>query len=213
MLEWLNKNDAAVVAVATVTLVLITGWYAWLTGRISKSNARVVELMGAQVDDARAATNLMRDQLEAAQLASEAQIVHTFLERYFRQEMSDSLRTLRMWFENHPSNAVEQWHAECEKKHAGAIEVEVARRVVKAYFTMAALMRQNAMIRPNAFRSIAHVAGINVFYDLAVPLERKINPDGRMPAVALLEAEIGRYGDAENVRAIPPRGRDVVAAS
>ena len=38
IINWLNVNDGAIIAIATVVLVIVTIRYTWLTGRLLKAN-------------------------------------------------------------------------------------------------------------------------------------------------------------------------------
>ena len=48
MINWLNTNSGAIQAISTLALVAITGWYAFLTFRLSKAARDQVELLARQ---------------------------------------------------------------------------------------------------------------------------------------------------------------------
>jgi hypothetical protein len=67
IIQFLNANSGAIQAIATAVLVLITGWYTFLTWRVASAANK-------QADAARAQTGLLAEQLAHQQRALQEQI-------------------------------------------------------------------------------------------------------------------------------------------
>ena len=44
IINWLNTNDGSIIGIATVVLVIVTGYYAYLTRRLLKTNDTTVTI-------------------------------------------------------------------------------------------------------------------------------------------------------------------------
>ena len=112
---------------------------------------------------------------------------------YFDSKMVDDLRTLRAWRDKNPENFATEWLRQLGNNSTEAAAVEAARRRVKGYFVKAARLYSNSLISKDALRAVAFVNGLNIFYDVVVPLGLELNADASRRTDELLSRELGRY--------------------
>lgn len=134
-----------------------------------------------------------RNAAKASRAAVEAQAVYSAMSDYFQPEMAEALRTLRAWAEKHGNNFATIWLQEFKARNHEALEVDRARRQLKGYFVKAARLRSGGLIEDNAFRAVAYVHGLNLYYDVVVPLDLALNPTVLRDTEQLLQNTLGRY--------------------
>ena len=137
---------------------------------------------------------------------AEAALMKAFFDDYFDQTMSDALRLLVQWKEQHDNAFASKWVQLFLSNDSEAEHVDRARRKVKGYFEKALHVFSAGVVRPNVFRQIISVAALNVYYDILDPLELALNPDRSSATKDLLWQCCGRYREAERVVRIPPTG-------
>ncbi len=107
----------------------------------------------------------------------QAQQSHVYLDmaaRYDSEEMRIACNTLLAWRRERGDGFVEDWLALKGVRDPAAMKVNEARRVVARHFVnIAKLARIRAIDRASA-RLLAECYGLNVFYQIAAPLNRKI---------------------------------------
>ncbi len=144
--------------------------------------------------------------VKATMDTAEAALIKSFFDDYFDQSMSDALRILLRWKEQHDKAFASMWIQLLQSDNTEAAEVDRARRKVKGYFEKAVRMFSAGVVRQNVFIQIAHVAALNVYYDILDPLELALNPNRSSATKDLLLKCCGRYEDAEHVAKISLTG-------
>jgi hypothetical protein len=134
-----------------------------------------------------------RKAAKATQAAVEAQVVYSAMGEYFEPKMAQSLRTLRDWQNKNGSDFANFWVQEFQQHRPEAVEVDPAKRYVKGFFTRVTRLYSAGLINERALRAVTYVNGINLFYDVIVPLDLAQNPDVDRAAEQILSRLIGRY--------------------
>ena len=140
----------------------------------------------------RQTVKLMRSQTEQMDRALQSDMIFKFLSEYFSDEMLDALRTLADWRNRHGEAFADIWYLEFKEGSETGIAVDKARRRLKQYFKKAHRLRSHGYVNQQAFYAIAYNAGLNLLYDVADPLEVKLNPDRSDLAGPMLQL-LGRY--------------------
>lgn len=97
--------------------------------------------------------------------------------RYDAQDMRDSCNELLAWRRLHGDAFSEVWSAQMVHRDDAAIRVNTARRIVARHFLNIAKLRKINAIDREAARLLADCYGLNVFYQIVVPLNRRIATD------------------------------------
>ena len=141
-----------------------------------------------------------RRSANASRAAAESQVVYQSMIDYFKPEMTDALRTLVKWREGHGDQYPALWLAAFLRGEQEAAVVDRARRHVKGFFDRAVRLREAKFVSEPAFREMAYTGGLNLYFDIVVPLENELNPSRRTRTEDVLWRDIGRY-DADAPRA------------
>lgn len=131
--------------------------------------------------------------------AADATVIKSFVDDYFRSEMSDALRILSAWRKDNGEDFAKIWLGEFRRGSAGAITVDRARRHVKGYFSKATRLFRFGAIRKATLRAIVSVGGINVFYEIVEPLERALDSNRADVTVKTLRSVVPRFGRGDVV--------------
>jgi len=166
----LKENIEILAQLATVGAAIFAGWAAWEA----------------------------RNAAKASRAAIEAQVVYSAMSDYFQPAMAEALRILRAWAKKHGSNFAAVWLQEFKDGKPEAVEVDRARRQLKGFFVKAAQLHSGGLIGDKALRALAYVHGLNLYYDVVVPLDRALNPTAPQDAERLLANTLRRY------QALPP---------
>ena len=147
-----------------------------------------------------------QDSAKATMDTAEAALIKSFFDDYFDQTMSDALRVLAGWKEQHDKAFASSWIQLLLSNDPEASQVDRARRKVKSYFEKAVHIYSAGVVRPSVFRQIVYVAALNVYYDVLDPLELALNPDRSSATKDLLLKCCGRYTEAERIVGISATG-------
>jgi hypothetical protein len=112
---------------------------------------------------------------------------------YFEEDMSEALRALTSWSAAHGADFARVWHEAYRRSDQEAVALDKARRQVKAFFDRAVRLFEANLVSKTAFHEIAYTHGLNVYYDVVVPLEYELNPTRRKRTDEALMREIGRF--------------------
>jgi hypothetical protein len=97
--------------------------------------------------------------------------------RYDSPEMRDACNALLAWKRQHGDAFAEVWSAGMAMREPEAVQVNTARRIVARHFLNIAKLKKIDAIDREAARLLADCYGLNVFYQIAVPLNRRIASD------------------------------------
>ncbi len=97
--------------------------------------------------------------------------------RYDSPEMRDSCNALLGWKRQYGDAFADVWSAQMATREPEAVQVNTARRIVARHFLNIAKLRKIDAIDPEAARLLADCYGLNVFHQIAAPLNRRIASD------------------------------------
>jgi len=112
-----------------------------------------------------------------AKRAQQSSVYLGMAARYDSPEMRDSCNDLLAWKRQHGEAFAEIWSAQMANREAEAIKVNTARRIVARHFLNIAKLRKIDAIDSESARLLADCYGLNVFYQIAAPLNRRIASD------------------------------------
>jgi hypothetical protein len=124
----------------------------------------------------------------ATRKAAEAQILHDLFVRYSAPQMSDAMRVLRQWHQDHPDRLAEDWNRGMHQFDPTARGADEARRMVTSYFLDADGLRQAGLISRATFRAAVSKSGFAVLLHVCVPLERVLKPNVNLAFVERAKA-------------------------
>ncbi|WP_321488231.1 hypothetical protein [uncultured Hyphomonas sp.] len=113
---------------------------------------------------------------KASLLAHEAKLLREFSVHYARPEFSEHLRNLRSWLERHGTESGEYFLTMLKSNDPFAVSVDEARRAVKFHFEDAAKLGRSKYLRKGAVQQICCEAGMDLYFDVAIPLTLAMNP-------------------------------------
>jgi hypothetical protein len=112
-----------------------------------------------------------------AKRAQQSSVYLGMAARYDSPEMRDSCNILLAWKRQYGDSFAEAWSSRMAMREPEAVEVNTARRIVAQHFLNIAKLRKIDAIDPEAARLLADCYGLNVFYQVAAPLNRRIASD------------------------------------
>lgn len=112
----------------------------------------------------------------ATQRASEAQLFNDFIKEYGAQEIRDALRSLRQWQEENGADFATKFVEAVQNGNAHALEVDKDRRLIWNFFWKAYMLYSSKYISGKTLKQIGSVSGINLFYDIVVPIMEALDP-------------------------------------
>ncbi len=112
-----------------------------------------------------------------AKRAQQSSVYLGMAARYDSPEMRDACNTLLAWKRQYGDAFAEAWSSAMAMREPEAVEVNTARRIVARHFLNIAKLRKIDAIDPEAARLLADCYGLNVFYQIAAPLYRRIASD------------------------------------
>lgn len=134
-----------------------------------------------------------RKSAKASRDALDAQAVYAAMSEYFQPRMSVALRTLCSWSDRYGDHFATEWLQEFKKQTPEALAVDEAKRHIKGYFVKAARLYSASLIGKEGLIAVAYVHGLNIFYDVVMPLDEAQNPDVERETEQVLLVTIGRY--------------------
>jgi hypothetical protein len=112
-----------------------------------------------------------------AKRAQQSSVYLGMAARYDSPEMRDSCNALLAWKRQYGDAFADVWSARMATREPEAVQVNTARRIVARHFLNIAKLRKIDAIDPEAARLLADCYGLNVFYQIAAPLNRRIASD------------------------------------
>lgn len=109
-----------------------------------------------------------------AKRAQQSSVYLGMAARYDSPEMRDSCNHLLAWRRQHGEAFAEVWSEQMARREPDAVQVNTARRIVARHFLNIAKLRKIDAIDSESARLLADCYGLNVFYQIAVPLNRRI---------------------------------------
>ena len=91
-------------------------------------------------------------------------------DRYNQPEMQEALSALVLWYKANPVNFVELWIVERDSGKPEALQLEHHRRRIGRYFGDIARLYQSKMIDKRLAALVIDFPGLNVWYQIAVPM-------------------------------------------
>ena len=94
--------------------------------------------------------------------------------RYDSPEMRDACNVLLAWRRRYGDSFARDWSEQMATREPEAMKANTARRIVARHFVNIAKLRKINAIDPESARLLADCYGLNVFYQIAAPLNRLI---------------------------------------
>ena len=101
--------------------------------------------------------------------------------------MSAAVKALTYWYYDHPKDFVEAWLADLSKGEEHAKQLDTYRRTVSMFFLDIASLYRDKIISRRFARFVANQAGLNVFYEVVVPMNMAQRPLRTRQAVKVLK--------------------------
>lgn len=117
----------------------------------------------------------------------EAQLWPDFNRRYKTDEMSQAIKALTNWHYDHPADFVELWLEQLRQGDLGAKQLDSHRRTLSMFFLDIAALYKDRIISRRFARFVANQAGLNVFYEVVVPMNMAQRPARTKEAVRTLK--------------------------
>lgn len=121
----------------------------------------------------------------ATEKVGEAQLIRDFAKVYAGDEFRDDLKTLRLWDSRSKAEKLD-FILLVRGGDKFAVRVDQSRRRVFLFFDSIARLGYLGYIGRGAVRSICGLAGINLFFDVAVPLTLLSQPTMSMSHIRYL---------------------------
>ena len=112
-----------------------------------------------------------------AKRAQQSSVYLGMAARYDSPEMRDSCNDLLAWKRQYGGSFAVEWSTRMAAREPDAIRVNTARRIVARHFLNIAKLRKIDAIDSESARLLADCYGLNVFYQIAAPLNRLIATD------------------------------------
>lgn len=117
----------------------------------------------------------------------EASLWPDFNRRYKTDEMSLAVKSLTNWYFDHPTDFVALWLDQLGDGSAEAKQLDLHRRTVSMFFVDIASLYRDRIISKRFAKFIANQAGLNVFYQVVVPMNMAQRPARTKEAVKYLK--------------------------
>ncbi len=117
----------------------------------------------------------------------EASLWPDFNRRYKTDEMSQAIKALTNWYYDHPADFVDLWLEKLRTGDAEARQLDLHRRTLSMFFIDIASLYRDRIISKRFARFVANQAGLNVFYEVVVPMNMAQRPARTIEAVRQLK--------------------------
>ncbi len=117
----------------------------------------------------------------------EAQLWPDFNRRYKTDDMSQAIKALTNWYYDHPADFVELWLEKLRQGDAEGKQLDLHRRTLSMFFIDIASLYKDRIISKRFARFVANQAGLNVFYEVVVPMNMSQRPARTREAVRYLK--------------------------
>lgn len=112
-----------------------------------------------------------------ARRAQQSTVYLAMAARYDSEEMRKACNDLLAWRRAHGDRFDQVWSDEMATRGTGALATNTARRIVARHFLNIAKLRRINAIDPESARLLADCYGLNVFYQIAAPLNLRLAAD------------------------------------
>ncbi|MGC9954279.1 MAG: hypothetical protein ABSD21_08375 [Rhizomicrobium sp.] len=119
-----------------------------------------------------------------------------FTDRYNIKQMYDSLRMLTEYYKKNPATFLQRWK-EDKVSPAGVGDLRAAKRVVDRYYYDIAQLYDARYISKSFASMLCAQAGLNVFYNICVPMSDVNFPKNEKNFYKILKRIRPKYGDGE----------------
>jgi len=109
-----------------------------------------------------------------AKRAQQSSVYLGMAARYDSPEMRDALNDLLAWRRQFGEGFDKVWARQMALREPEAVRINIARRIVARHFLNIAKLRKINAIDAESARLLADCYGLNVFYQIAAPLNRRI---------------------------------------
>lgn len=134
---------------------------------------------------------------------AESQLLCEFMRDYESPEMADALRRLDHWRRNHGETFAQVWIQRFSSGDQEAAAVDRSRRKVNFYFAKIAQLQKAKLVETRILRMMATVSGINLFYDVVLPLELALNPEAKWTLGEDLRILCPRCPNSDSIHPVP----------
>jgi len=117
----------------------------------------------------------------------EASLWPDFNRRYKTDEMSQAIKALTNWYYDHPADFVDFWLEKLRVGDTEARQLDLHRRTLSMFFVDIASLYRDRIISKRFARFVANQAGLNVFYEVVVPMNMAQRPARTREAVRHLK--------------------------
>ncbi len=118
-------------------------------------------------------------------LAYEAHLINEQAAKYASPEFLHHLRVLSRWRQRVTNGEQLDFIPLLTARNAEALDVDAARRAIKMHYESVARLARAGYLRKKAVREICRTAGLDLYFDVAIPLTKEIDPG--------LDLSISRY--------------------
>jgi hypothetical protein len=123
----------------------------------------------------------------ATLFAYEAHLISDYAAKYASPEFLNHLRVLRKWRDLSLESNDKDFIPLLAKKDPFAVEVDAARRTIKMYYEGIARLGKARYLRKKAVKEICATAGLDLYFDVAVPLTKELHPGMNLNMASYLE--------------------------
>jgi hypothetical protein len=110
--------------------------------------------------------------------------------------MANAIKQLVDWYYEHPKDFVQSWLDGLKTKDQRVRSVDASRRMVSTYFVDVARLRREKFISKQFARMIAGQQGLNVYYEIIVPMNLAQNrPETTRNTVRELKKLYSKFED------------------
>tara|TARA_R110001592_G_scaffold286949_1_gene555595 strand:- start:1597 stop:2106 length:510 start_codon:yes stop_codon:yes gene_type:complete len=113
---------------------------------------------------------------KATLYAYEAHLISDYAEKYAAPAFLSHLRALRKWSDRETGGSAADFVPLLSSGDAFAAEVDSARRAIKMHYESVGRLGRARYLRRRAVREICSSAGLDLYFDVAIPLTKELNP-------------------------------------
>ncbi len=135
-------------------------------------------------------------QARKASQANEVNIYIALLKQYGTNEMREAIATMAKLFKQQNGRIVEWYAGEYQRNPQSAENLYKMARPIVSHFVHCAILFESGLISKKLLREIISTPGLNVFYQVAVPLTLAGNPHNDVKNyMSVLKRCVDKHGD------------------
>ena len=115
-----------------------------------------------------------RKELQIAGQSHRGKVYIGLSDRYSKRDMYDAIQALQNWYMHDPDNFDEIWLAQFHDKQASAIELDVHRRKLSAFFFDVLRMHELKILDKKLVRALLDRHGARVYAQICLPMGEPI---------------------------------------